>query len=56
MKLNNNNLSLIPNSIKIPGYERSKVKTGIVHIGVGNFHRAHEAYYTDQLLNTDEIQ
>lgn len=31
-------------------YNREQVKAGIVHIGVGNFHRAHEAYYTHQLL------
>lgn len=31
-------------------YNREQVKAGIVHIGVGNFHRAHEAYYTNQLL------
>ena len=27
-------------------YNREQVKTGILHIGVGNFHRAHEEYYT----------
>lgn len=32
------------------GYDRNQVKAGIVHIGVGNFHRAHEEYYTNQLL------
>lgn len=31
-------------------YNREQVKEGIVHIGVGNFHRAHEAYYTNRLL------
>ena len=31
-------------------YNREQVKAGIVHIGVGNFHRAHEEYYTNQLL------
>lgn len=31
-------------------YDRSKIKTGILHIGVGNFHRAHEEYYTNLLL------
>ncbi len=31
-------------------YDRTKVSSGIVHIGVGNFHRAHEEYYTDRLL------
>lgn len=31
-------------------YDRSKIKNGIVHIGVGNFHRAHQAFYTNNLL------
>ncbi|MDR1864279.1 MAG: mannitol dehydrogenase family protein, partial [Bacteroidales bacterium] len=31
-------------------YKRSQVSAGIVHIGVGNFHRAHQAFYTDKLL------
>lgn len=32
------------------GYDRSKVGAGILHIGVGNFHRAHEEFYTNRLL------
>lgn len=32
-------------------YDRSKVKAGILHIGVGNFHRAHEEFYTNRLLS-----
>lgn len=31
-------------------YERKAIQSGILHIGVGNFHRAHQAFYTDQLL------
>lgn len=38
------------NSIKNFAYDRKSVRTGIAHIGVGNFHRAHEEYYTDRLL------
>lgn len=34
----------------MPAYERSNLGHGIVHIGVGGFHRAHEAVYTHQLL------
>src|SRR5512133_3226428 len=33
-----------------PAYDRSKVTAGIVHFGVGGFHRAHEAMYLDRLL------
>lgn len=31
-------------------YDRKQVKPGILHIGVGNFHRAHEEFYTNLLL------
>ncbi|WP_158837436.1 mannitol dehydrogenase family protein [Polaribacter sp. L3A8] len=52
-KLNNHNLSQFSEVVSIPQYDRSKVKAGIVHVGVGGFHRAHEAYYTDQLLHKE---
>lgn len=50
LKLNNQNLPEISGHITAPLYNRSKVKAGIVHVGVGGFHRAHEAFYTDELL------
>jgi mannitol 2-dehydrogenase len=34
-----------------PEYDRTKVTTGVVHIGVGAFHRAHQALYHDRLMN-----
>ena len=33
-----------------PGYDRSQVRIGIVHLGIGAFHRAHQAVYTDSVL------
>jgi mannitol 2-dehydrogenase len=48
--LNQENLIRIPATTKTPSYPRDQVKTSIVHIGVGNFHRSHQAYYTDQLM------
>lgn len=33
-----------------PAYDRSKLTAGIVHIGLGNFHRAHMAVYLDDLF------
>src|SRR5215212_8134522 len=43
-------------SLTIPGlgYDRSKVTVGIVHFGVGGFHRAHQAMYVDQLMEQGE--
>lgn len=35
---------------QMPSYDRSKLTPGIVHIGLGNFHRAHMAVYLDDLF------
>ena len=37
--------------VAVPGYDRRHVTTGIVHIGVGGFHRSHQAMYIDTLMN-----
>ena len=37
-------------SVALPAYDRSQLKPGIVHIGLGNFHRAHMAVYLDDLF------
>jgi mannitol 2-dehydrogenase len=37
--------------IDVPQYDRSRVRVGIAHFGVGGFHRAHQAAYIDQLLD-----
>lgn len=50
MKLNESNISRISEQIPCPTYDRSQLKNGIVHIGVGGFHRSHQAYYIHQLL------
>ncbi len=56
VQLNAINLSSLPGTVKVPRYDRSKIKTGIVHVGVGNFHRAHEAFYTEQCLEKGETE
>lgn len=40
--------------IPVPAYDRGEVRAGIVHLGVGGFHRAHEAMYVDRLLALGE--
>lgn len=35
-------------------YDRKDIQPGILHFGVGNFHRAHQAFYTDQLLKDSD--
>ncbi|MFN5999669.1 MAG: mannitol dehydrogenase family protein [Paracoccaceae bacterium] len=37
-------------NVRLPSYDRSKLTPGIVHIGLGNFHRAHMAVYLDDLF------
>ena len=51
-KLSLANLDAIKASAAIPAYDRSGLTAGIVHFGVGNFHRAHQAIYLDDLFNT----
>ena len=51
MKLSQNNLKVLPLSIPKPLYDRNGHKQFIVHIGVGGFHRSHQAVYLDKLLN-----
>lgn len=50
IEVNQANLALLSRRLSVPGYDRSKLKAGIVHIGVGGFHRAHQAFYTDALM------
>jgi mannitol 2-dehydrogenase len=44
-------LSSYTDVLPIPTYDRGRVTTGIVHFGVGGFHRAHQAMYQDRLMN-----
>lgn len=46
----------IPASIRSFTYDRDSVTAGIVHFGIGNFHRAHQAVYCDDLLNAGASQ
>lgn len=51
-KLSTKNLSEISQHATVPGYDRNQLRPGILHVGVGNFHRAHQAVYLNELLNT----
>jgi mannitol 2-dehydrogenase len=54
MKLDNSTLPGIP--IAKPTYDRSQISVGIVHFGVGGFHRAHQAMYVDRLLEAGKAK
>ncbi|MET1076624.1 MAG: mannitol dehydrogenase family protein [Pseudomonas sp.] len=51
MKLNQQNLGALPTAIDVPAYALERRRQGIAHIGVGGFHRAHQAVYTEALFN-----
>jgi mannitol 2-dehydrogenase len=51
MKLTTANLSDLPSDVPGPAYDRERVGVGVVHFGVGGFHRAHQAMYVDRLMN-----
>ncbi|MBE9158072.1 mannitol dehydrogenase family protein [Nodosilinea sp. LEGE 06152] len=50
VKLNERSLDQLSDRVRVPRYDRSAVTPGIVHIGVGGFHRAHQALYMDNYL------
>jgi mannitol 2-dehydrogenase len=51
LPLNASTLSALPDDLPVPSYDRDALTVGIVHFGVGGFHRAHEAMYLDRLMN-----
>jgi mannitol 2-dehydrogenase len=44
-------LTSLADRVPTPAYDRGRVSTGVVHVGVGGFHRAHQAMYHDRLMN-----
>ena len=50
MKLSNDTLPDLPKDVLRPNYDRAALTAGILHIGVGNFHRAHQSWYLHRLM------
>ena len=50
IKLNEGSLSKLRSNIRTPAYHRGDIQPNTVHLGVGGFHRAHQAVYLDDLL------
>jgi len=51
IKLNEAALSRLTHPVRVPKYDRHKITHGIFHIGVGGFHRAHQALYLDEYFH-----
>ncbi len=47
-------LAAFADRVAVPGYDRSALSVGIVHFGVGGFHRAHQAMFLDRLMNAGQ--
>ena len=53
-RLSQKSLSSVNSGVHLPTYDRSKMMSGIVHLGVGAFHRAHQAVFVDDCLKNGE--
>lgn len=49
--LSDETLTQLPSGVRGPRYDRADLSAGIVHIGLGNFHRAHQAWYLHRLFD-----
>ena len=50
-ELSNKTVDSLDPKVAVPSYDRSTLTSGLVHLGVGGFHRAHQAMYLDRLMN-----
>lgn len=50
LRLSNASLYRLPGQIRRPNYDRAGIRPGMVHLGIGAFHRAHQAVVIDDLL------
>lgn len=56
MRLSAATLDRLPAAVARPTYDRSRVKRGVVHLGIGAFHRAHQAAVFEQALSAGDLR
>ncbi|WP_342659229.1 mannitol dehydrogenase family protein (plasmid) [Sphingomonas sp. NY01] len=56
MRLSPATLDLLPADVARPGYDRAAVMRGVVHLGIGAFHRAHQAVVFDRALAAGDLR
>jgi fructuronate reductase len=49
-------LSRLPGHVRKPAFDLDALETGIAHLGLGAFHRAHQAVYTDDVLQSGDLR
>ena len=54
LRLTDATLSLVAQGVEVPSYDRAAATIGVVHLGPGAFHRAHQAWYFDEMLKRGE--
>ncbi len=55
-RLSETALATLPDAVARPGYDRKAVRTGVVHLGLGAFHRAHQAVVFDDALRAGDLR
>ena len=55
-RLSNETLDGLPANVALPTYDRHLVKPGVVHLGIGAFHRAHQAVVFDAALESGDLR
>jgi fructuronate reductase len=55
-RLSDETVDALPAGIERPRYDRTALKPGIVHLGLGAFHRAHQAVYTEAALAGGDLR
>ena len=55
-RLNSVTLANLPPDVALPAYDRAAVKIGVVHLGIGAFHRAHQAVVFDDALAAGDLR
>ena len=55
-RLSSATLGGLPDTVERPRYDRADVKRGVVHLGIGAFHRAHQAAFFDDCLNAGDLR
>jgi fructuronate reductase len=55
-RLSNETLDALPADVAVPSYDRFAVKHGVVHLGIGAFHRAHQAVIFEAALESGDLR
>ena len=54
-RLSTTTLASLTAAVDRPRYNRARVRRGVVHLGIGAFHRAHQARYFERALDSGDL-